>query len=125
MFTLQIQIKDFTAIPIVKKITNVDYKEAYLIKYKNEDILTVYGFHNSTKRSEITKKLQLLSNDLNWKQTIKKMFQSTEIYEPKKVKIISEIEEIINKYKIEKIEKMCIKKRMKSLEDHLENIEKY
>ena len=125
MFALELKVKDFTAIPVIKCVNNVNYKEAYLIKYKKKEILTVYGIHCSEKRSEILKKLQILSNDVNWKQTIKKMFQFTEIYEPKKVKIISEIEDMINKYGVDEIEKICIKKRMNSLKDHLENIEKY
>lgn len=125
MFTLELQVKDFTAIPVIKCVNNVNHKEAYLIKYKKKEILTIYGTHSSEKRSEISKKLQILCNDVNWKQTIKKLFQSTEIYQPKKVKIISEIEDMINKYGVDEIEKICIKKRMNSLKDHLENIEKY
>ena len=37
---------------------------------------------------------------------------------------MSEIEAIIDKYGVEKIEKMCIQKRMKRLEDHLEKMER-
>ena len=125
MFSLTMQVKDFTAIPVIKSVGNVKYKEAYLIKYKNEEILTVYGDHTTEKRNEISEKLKILGKDINWRQTIKTLFQSAEIYEPKKVKIMSEIEAIIDKYGVEKIEKMCIQKRMKRLEDHLENIEKY
>ena len=120
-----IKVGEFTATPNVKCINNVSHREVYVIKHKNKEFVTIYGIHDSNTRDKILKNLELLSKDKNWRDTIKQMYTDDEIYKKQDIEGgINELNEILEKYGIEKIEKFCEEKRIKKIKNQIHKINK-